>query len=293
MVLTGARPRAAKPGRRQRAGLHQPGARAGQGGQAAQRLRLPDRPGQRPGRARARPEGRPAARLPQDRQPGASRAQSPRSGAVDRTRCPRPGLSAYELLDALGATAVSRAAGDGLEHRWSPRPTRRTSASALRALDFLVVADFFLSETARIADVVLPVAQWAEEDGTMTNLEGRVLLRRRAKPPPAGVWTDVADPERARRRGSARGSHFSATTAEVFAELPAAPQRRRRRLHRHQLRTHRRRGRRVLALPVAATTRARRACSSNAFATADGRAPFHPVEHRGPAEIPDGTTRIS
>ena len=43
----------------------------------------------------------------------------------------------------------------------------------LAALDLLVVADFFLSETARLADVVLPVAQWAEEEGTMTNLEGR------------------------------------------------------------------------------------------------------------------------
>ena len=37
-----------------------------------------------------------------------------------------------------------------------------------------------LSETAALADVVLPVAQWAEETGTMTNLEGRVLLRRQA-----------------------------------------------------------------------------------------------------------------
>ena len=42
-----------------------------------------------------------------------------------------------------------------------------------------MVSDFFLSETAQMADVVLPSAQWAEEDGTLTNLEGRVLMRRR------------------------------------------------------------------------------------------------------------------
>jgi assimilatory nitrate reductase catalytic subunit len=58
-------------------------------------------------------------------------------------------------------------------------------------LDLLVVSDFFLSETAALADVVLPAAQWAEEDGTMTNLEGRVILRRRALDPPDGVRTDV------------------------------------------------------------------------------------------------------
>ena len=47
----------------------------------------------------------------------------------------------------------------------------------LKALDLFVVCDFFLSETAALADVVLPTAQWAEEEGTMTNLEGRVNRR--------------------------------------------------------------------------------------------------------------------
>ncbi len=54
-----------------------------------------------------------------------------------------------------------------------------------------MVADFFLSETARLADVVLPTAQRAEEEGTMTNLEGRVIRRRAALEPPPGVSTDL------------------------------------------------------------------------------------------------------
>ena len=45
-----------------------------------------------------------------------------------------------------------------------------------------MVQDIFLSETAQLADVVLPSAQWAEEEGTMTNLEGRVIRRRQALP---------------------------------------------------------------------------------------------------------------
>src|SRR6202012_5687952 len=64
-------------------------------------------------------------------------------------------------------------------------------ARRMEQLDLLVVADIFLSETAARADIVLPVTQWAEEEGTMTNLEGRVLLRNRAKQPPPGAWTDI------------------------------------------------------------------------------------------------------
>ncbi len=71
------------------------------------------------------------------------------------------------------------------------RRARVTLTKRLDALDFLMVSDFFLSETAERADVVLPSAQWAEEEGTMTNLEGRVLLRLRAMSPPAGVRTDL------------------------------------------------------------------------------------------------------
>lgn len=62
---------------------------------------------------------------------------------------------------------------------WSWALTRRLTAPAPRAalakLDFLVVQDIFLSETASLADVVLPAAStFIEADGTFTNLEGRV-----------------------------------------------------------------------------------------------------------------------
>src|SRR5207244_9887876 len=70
-------------------------------------------------------------------------------------------------------------------------PNARHVADRLRALDLLVVADFVGSETAELADVVLPVTQWAEEDGTLTNLEGRILLRRRAIDAPDGVRSDL------------------------------------------------------------------------------------------------------
>jgi len=48
----------------------------------------------------------------------------------------------------------------------------------LESLDLLAVCDAFLNETSERAHVVLPVYQWAEEEGTMTNLERRVIRRR-------------------------------------------------------------------------------------------------------------------
>jgi len=61
---------------------------------------------------------------------------------------------------------------------------------SLLNLDFLVVQDIFLSETAVIADVVLPSACFAEKDGTFTNTERRVQRVRKAVDPPAEVWED-------------------------------------------------------------------------------------------------------
>jgi assimilatory nitrate reductase catalytic subunit len=91
----------------------------------------------------------------------------------------------------------------------------------LRSLDFLAVCDVVLSETAELADVVLPVTQWAEETGTTTNLEGRVLLRRRAISPPEGVRGDLEVLHGlAGRLGVEKG--FPVDPEEVFEELRRA-----------------------------------------------------------------------
>jgi formate dehydrogenase alpha subunit len=57
-------------------------------------------------------------------------------------------------------------------------------------LDFLVVQDIFLTETAEIADVVLPSACYAEKDGTFANTERRVQRVRKAVEPPGQAWDD-------------------------------------------------------------------------------------------------------
>jgi formate dehydrogenase major subunit len=62
--------------------------------------------------------------------------------------------------------------------------------SSLKKLDFLVVQDIFLTETAALADVVLPAACFAEKDGTFTNTERRVQLVRKAVEPPGKALAD-------------------------------------------------------------------------------------------------------
>ena len=62
---------------------------------------------------------------------------------------------------------------------------------ALKALDFLVVQDIFLTETAQLADVVLPAACFAEKEGTFTNTERRIQRVRKAVDPPGNSRTDL------------------------------------------------------------------------------------------------------
>ena len=140
---------------------------------------------------------------------------------VDPAVLPAPGLSAVELLNGLGKPGGVRALLVMASNIAVSAPNAGAVAERLAALDLLVVADAFMSETCMEADIVLPIAQWAEEEGTMTNLEGRVLLRRRAKLPPDGVRTD-AEIIKALADRLGTGGYFSSDPATIFAELRRA-----------------------------------------------------------------------
>ncbi|WP_371597854.1 molybdopterin oxidoreductase family protein [Streptomyces sp. NBC_00564] len=138
---------------------------------------------------------------------------------VDPDSLPGPGRSAYELLDAMGTDIHSLLLMGSNPVVSAPRAAH--IEQRLKSLDFLAVADVVLSETAALADVVLPVTQWAEETGTTTSLEGRVLLRRRAITPPDGVRSDLdVLHELADRLGVEKG--FPRDPEEVFEELRRA-----------------------------------------------------------------------
>jgi predicted molibdopterin-dependent oxidoreductase YjgC len=69
-------------------------------------------------------------------------------------------------------------------------PNLKKVHQALRSLDFLVVQDLFMSETAKHAHVVIPGASFLEKDGTFTNLERRIQRIRKVMNPPDGILPD-------------------------------------------------------------------------------------------------------
>jgi assimilatory nitrate reductase catalytic subunit len=100
---------------------------------------------------------------------------------VDPDSLPGKGVAAVELLAKLGGEVRAL-----MVHGSNPvvsAPDATAVRRRLAHLDLLVVCDFAPSETTELADVVLPVTQWVEEEGTMTSLEGRVLRRRQLLEP--------------------------------------------------------------------------------------------------------------
>ncbi|GAA4944958.1 molybdopterin oxidoreductase family protein [Actinoplanes utahensis] len=229
-----------------------------------------------------------------DQLPGYRRLDDPAARAhvasvwgIDPAELPQPGRSAYEMIDALGSDAGVKTLWILASNIVVSAPHSGNVVGKLRQLDFLVVSDIFRSETAELADVVLPTAQWAEEEGTMTNLEGRVIRRRMALPPPPMVKSDLTVlNELAGLLG--RGEFFTDEPEAVFEEL-----------------------RRASAGGIAdyAGISYQRIdeeqgvfwpCPSeehpgtprlfaDGFPTASGRARFIRVDHRDPAEVPDKT----
>lgn len=212
----------------------------------------------------------------------AARAHVAAVWGVDPDSLPGPGVPAVELLRRLGRPDGPRAL---LVHGANPAvsaPNVAEVRAALGRLDLLVVADVVPSETAVLADVVLPVTQWAEEEGTMTTLEGRVVRRRKVLDPPGEARTELwVWHELARRFGVERG--FPADAREVFDELARASAGGR--ADYSGITLDRLDAGEALYWP----------CSSerpegtprlflDGFPTADGRAHPVPVDHRGPAD---------
>jgi len=140
---------------------------------------------------------------------------------IDPDDLPGKGVSAYEMIERAHAGVIRSMLVMGSNPIVS-NPNALLAEEALKRLDFLVVADLFLSETAQLADLVLPVTSYLENTGTLTNLEGRVLLREAARPASGEAkhdWQLLCD--LARELGE--GEKFPFRSAEeIFEELRLA-----------------------------------------------------------------------
>jgi formate dehydrogenase alpha subunit len=94
----------------------------------------------------------------------------------------KPGLTLTEMLKAATSGELKAMFIMGENPMVSDADIQHVE-KALESLDFLVVQDIFMSETARLADVVLPGVSFAEKDGTFTNTERKVKLVRKAIEP--------------------------------------------------------------------------------------------------------------
>lgn len=203
---------------------------------------------------------------------------------------PHKGKSAFELLEALGPKTAMGGGVRGLFVMGSnllvASPNARFVEERLRSLELLVVVDSFLNETAELAHVVLPSLLWTEEAGTLTNLEGRVVLRRPVTCPPEGPRSDLAIlKEIASRLGHADVLPSDSPSA-VFDELAhvtkGAPADYSGLSHALLERAQGVQWPCTLSNP-AGTPRV----FSERFAHPDGKAKFFPVEHRAAGEPPD------
>jgi formate dehydrogenase major subunit len=106
--------------------------------------------------------------------------------ALDR----KPGLTVVEIINAAYDRAIKGMYIMG-ENPAMSDPDVAHARAALARLDHLVVQDIFLTETAALADVVLPATAWPEKVGTVTNTDRMVQLGRKALEPPGEAREDL------------------------------------------------------------------------------------------------------
>ncbi len=163
-----------------------------------------------------------------DQLPGARDVENPshreyiaKVWGVPEASIPRKGLSMVPILEAIHEGKIKGLLGISCNPMVS-LPNNQYIREALEKLEFFCQIDFFLSETARYADVVLAGSLMEEDEGTTTNVEGRVIRHRKVVDPPAGAWVDwKIICELAHRLGA--GEKFSyASPKEIFEEIRVA-----------------------------------------------------------------------
>jgi assimilatory nitrate reductase catalytic subunit len=149
------------------------------------------------------------------------RAHVARVWGIDPDELPRAGVDVYELFRKMDRGEIRGL----LSICFNPKvslPDSDFVTRMLDKLDFYVAIDFFLNETARHADVVLPGSQQEEDEGVVTTVEGRVIKINQAVSCPGEArqdWRIIQDIARA--LGRERGFTFSGPR-EIFDELRRA-----------------------------------------------------------------------
>ncbi len=199
---------------------------------------------------------------------------------------PTPGLSAVEMFEALADGKV-KAVWIICTNPAVSMPDLDLVDRALRYAELVVVQDsFHPTDTSLYADVVLPAAQWPEKEGVMTNSERRITLLPKLAEPPGEALEDW-------EIGALFGRMMGYSEAFAFANSEAVFDEYKRLTAGTPVDISRLTYERLRAGPVQWPYSARegagtaRLYTDFIFNSPDGRARFHPTEHRAPAEVPD------
>ena len=140
---------------------------------------------------------------------------------VNEEDIPGPGVDCYEMMRKIHDGEIKAL----ITLCFNPKvslPDNNFVGEALDKLEFMTSIDFFMSETARHADIVLPGSLQEEDDGIITQIEGRVIKVNKAVDPPGEAredWKIIQD--LAKELGRTHGLSFN-DPAEIFEELRVA-----------------------------------------------------------------------
>jgi formate dehydrogenase major subunit len=141
-------------------------------------------------------------------------------GLAPESLDPAPGLTVVEILDAIDRRDIRGMFIMGENPAMSDPDTGHARA-ALASLEMLVVQDLFLTETAALADVVLPASAFAEKDGSFTNTDRLVQRGRRALPLPGQARQDLWCLVEMARWFDLDWAHYGATPTDCEAAAAA------------------------------------------------------------------------
>ncbi len=204
---------------------------------------------------------------------------------IDVKEMPEAGVSAVEVFQKMREGEIKGLLSICSNMMVSLPDTNKVRES-LEGLEFNVNIDFFMSESSRYADVVLPGTTWAEDEGTTTNGEGRVIKINKAIDPPGEAREDWwILQEIARRMG--RGKYFTFNSPrEIFDELRVASRGGKADYYGITYEKIEKQNGVFWACPTLEHPGTPRLFEEK-FAHDDGKAKFHAVEYKGAAEIPD------
>ena len=190
-----------------------------------------------------------------------------------------PGLTHTEIFDAICEGKIKALYLSG-ENPILSEANAKHAEDAIDMLEFFIVQDIFLSETARLADVILPAASFAEKDGTFTNTERRIQRIRKAIEPIGDSWPDWQITCEIAKRMGGKGFNYG-HPAEIMEEIASLTPT-------YKGVSYARLENGGLQWPCPTSEHpGTPILHTNCFATQNGKGKFVPLEYKPPAEVID------